>query len=51
MTILGYLQEHWAMLVLLVGMGIVLYSDVHLEKKMIHRIAIANIMMFLYSIS
>lgn len=51
LTILGYLHEHWAMLVLLLGMGIVLYSDVHLDKKMIRRISIANMMMFLYSIS
>lgn len=39
------------MLVLLLGMGIVLYSDVHLEPKMIRRIAIAIFLMFLYSIS
>ena len=50
-TVFGYLQDHWAMLVLLLGMGIVLYSDVHLEQKMIRRIAIANVLMFLYSIS
>ena len=51
MTVLGYLQDHWAMLVLLLGMGIVLNSDVHLERKMIRRIAAANLMMFLYSVS
>ena len=39
------------MLILLVGMGIVLSSDIHLEHKMILRIAIANIMMFVYSVS
>ena len=50
MTISGYLQEHWAMLVLLLGMGIVLYSDIYLEHRMIHRISAANIMMFIYSI-
>lgn len=39
------------MLILLVGMGIVLSLDVYLERKMIRRIAAANILMFLYSIS
>lgn len=51
MSILGYFEDHWAMLVLLIGMEIVLFSDVHLEKKMIRRISIANIMMFLYSVT
>ena len=51
MTISGYFQEHWAMLVLLLGMGIVLYSDIYLERRMIHRIFSANIMMFIYSIT
>ena len=51
LTIFGYLQDHWSMLVLLFGMGIVLYSDIHLERKMIHRIAVANILMFIYSIT
>ena len=51
MTISGYLQEHWAMLALLLGMGIVLYSDIYLERRMIHRISAANIMMFIYSIT
>jgi len=51
LTISGYLQEHWAMLVLLLGMGIVLYSDIYLERRMIHRISAANIMMFIYSIT
>lgn len=51
LTLSGYLQDHWAMLVLLFGMGIVLYSDIHLERKMIHRIAAVNVMMFIYSIT
>lgn len=50
LTISGYSQEHYAMLVLLIGMGIMLYADIYLERKMIRRISAANIMMFIYSI-
>lgn len=50
LTISGYSQEHCAMLVLLIGMGIMLYTDIYLERKMIRRISAANIMMFIYSI-
>ncbi|MBR6044324.1 MAG: diguanylate cyclase [Ruminococcus sp.] len=51
MTVWGYLEDHWSLLVLLVGMAVVLFSDIHLERRMIRRIAAANIMMFLYSVS
>jgi hypothetical protein len=49
-TISGYSQEHCAMLVLLIGMCIMLYTNIYLERKMIRRISAANIMMFIYSI-
>ena len=51
MTITGYLTEHWGMLVMLAGLSIVLYGDKHLERRMIHRMAITIIMLFVYSIS
>ena len=50
MSFSGYLSEHWVMLVSLVGMLILLISDIHLERKMITRIAATTAMLFLYSI-
>lgn len=51
LTISTYLSEHWGLVVLLLGMFIVLRSDVHLGKRMIFRIAVTNVMIFLYSVS
>ena len=51
MGITGFLQDHWSLLVLLMGMGIVLRLDIHLERTMIRRIAVANVLMFLYSVA
>ena len=50
MSIAEYLSDHWVMLVPLIGMSILLVSDIHLERKMIQRIAATNIMLFIYSI-
>lgn len=51
MTIEGYLSEHWGLVVLLMGLGLLLYSDIHLERRMIFRIAATDVMIFLYSVS
>ena len=45
-----YLEQHWVMLVPLIGMSILLISDIHLERWMIRRIAITNFILFIYSI-
>ena len=45
-----YLEQHWVMLVPLIGMSILLISDIHLERRMIQRIAITNFILFIYSI-
>ena len=50
MTFSGYLTEHWGMLVMLVGLSIVLYGDKHLERRMIRRMAVTIVMIFVYSI-
>jgi len=50
MTIMGYLTEHWTMLVPLIGMSILLFTDIHLERRMIYRIAFTMIMLFIYSV-
>ena len=46
-----YLEQHWVMLVPLIGMSILLISDIHLERWMIRRIAITNFILFIYSLS
>ena len=51
MTIAGYLEDHWGLLVLMIGMAIVLKSDIHLERNMIFRISLTNAMLFLYSVT
>ena len=51
MTFSNFLSEHWGLLVLLTGMLIVLYLDIHLERRMVIRIAVTYGMIFLYSVS
>ena len=51
MTFSSFLSEHWGLLVLLTGMLIVLYLDIHLERRMVIRIAVTYGMIFLYSVS
>ena len=49
MSIKDYLSDHWVMLVPLIGMSILLITDIHLERRMIRRIAVTNLMLFVYS--
>lgn len=51
MTISGYLADHWGMLVLLIGLAIVICTDMHLERRMVRRIAVVIILLFAYSVS
>ena len=51
MSIFDYLAEHWGLLVLIIGMMTVLYSDTHLEKRIVQRIAKTAILLLLYSVS
>ena len=50
MTLLGYLTEHWGMLILLIGLSIILYTDMHLERRMVRRMIVVIVMLFVYSI-
>ena len=51
MSFSEYLIEHWGMIVMLAGLSIVLYADKSLERRMIIRMAVTIVMIFLYSIS
>lgn len=51
MSISGYFTEHWGMLVLLMGMALMLLSDMHLERRMVRRMFVVIAMLFLYSVS
>ena len=51
MTVFNYISENWGFLILLLGMGTVLYSDTHLEKRMLLRIGITSLMLFIYSVT
>ena len=50
MSLSGYLSEHWSMLVPLIGMSILLITEIHLERKMILRIAVTTGLLFIYSV-
>ena len=50
MSLSGYLSEHWSMLVPLIGMSILLITEIHLERKMILRIAVITGLLFIYSV-
>ena len=50
MTVFDYLSDHLGLLVLLSGMFIILSSDIHLERRMVFRIAVTNGLIFLYSV-
>ena len=51
MTLTEYLSNYWGLVILTAGMTIVLRSDIHLERGMVKRIFIANIMLLFYSIT
>ena len=51
MEFMSYLSCNWGLLLLLVGMAMIMFSDIHLERKMIKRIVMTNIMLFVYSVS
>ena len=51
MSILGYLNDHWGMLVMLVGLSMFLYADKHLEHRMVLRMAVTLVLIFIYSLT
>ncbi|MBR3645830.1 MAG: GGDEF domain-containing protein [Lachnospiraceae bacterium] len=51
MSFIGYLSEHWGLLVLLTGLTSILFSDTHLERKMLRRMGVVVVFLFIYSIS
>ena len=51
MSVLGYFTDHWIMLISLISTLILLLADVHLEPRMIRRIAIICGMLLVYSVS
>ena len=51
MSLSEYLMEHRGMLVMLAGLSIVLYADKSLERRMIIRMAVTIVMIFVYSIT
>ena len=51
MLVIGYISEYWGLLVILIGMALVLPTNVHLERRMVRRIFASNLMLFCYSIT
>ncbi|MBR7008868.1 MAG: GGDEF domain-containing protein [Ruminococcus sp.] len=51
MSFTGYLTQNWGLLIVVFGISIVLLSDIHLEKRMLHQIALSNMLLLLYSVT
>ncbi|MBE5957647.1 MAG: GGDEF domain-containing protein [Lachnospiraceae bacterium] len=51
MTIVGYLEEHYGLVILLFGLFIISISDTHLDRSVIRRIIASNFLLFVYSIT
>lgn len=51
MSVTGYLSDHWGLLVIVIGIAIIIHSDIHLERRMIFRISLTIMMLFGYSVS
>ena len=49
MNAINYISDNWGLLVLLAGFILVLQTDVHLERKMIHRVLLIAAMLLVYS--
>jgi len=51
MIIKEYITDNWGLLVLLAGFFLILSTDVHLERKIVHRIVLIVSLLFIYSVS
>ncbi|SEK79391.1 diguanylate cyclase (GGDEF) domain-containing protein [Ruminococcus sp. YRD2003] len=51
MSVTGYLYDHWGLLVIVIGIAIIIHSDIHLERRMTFRILLTIMMLFGYSVS
>lgn len=51
MTLSGYLSEHWGLLIILTAIGLVLQSDIQLERRIIYKISFTTAMLFMYSVA
>ena len=51
MSFNNYISENWGLLIVLIGLTILLHSDIHLERRMIRQIGITDGLLFLYSMT
>ncbi|MCR5737119.1 MAG: GGDEF domain-containing protein [Eubacterium sp.] len=51
MSVTGYLTEHWGLIVILIGLLTIIFSDTHLELGMLRRMIGIVILLFVYSTS
>ena len=51
LTITNYISNNWGLLIVLIGLTILLRSDIHLERRMVQQIRITDGLLFLYSIT
>ena len=51
MSFTNYISNNWGILLVLIALGILLHSDIHLERRMVHQISLTSSLLFLYSVS
>lgn len=51
MTFTNYVSNNWGILIVLIALGILLHSDIHLERRMVRQISLTCNLLFLYSVS
>ena len=51
MTVFDFITDNWALLILVCSIAILLNSDAHLNREMVKRISVTNIMLLVYAVS
>jgi len=51
MNAMDYIVDNWGLLVLLIGFFLVLYTDAHLERRVVRRILLVVAILFVYSVT
>ena len=51
MTLGNYISSNWGILIVLIALGILLRSDIHLERRMVRQIGITDGLLFIFSMT
>lgn len=51
MSFNDYISNNWGLMIIIIGLTLLLRSDIHLERRMVRQIGITNLLLLLYSVS